>query len=89
MPKYEAPMLGGTTATPKESNLKSWCELYGEEFVDKGIKEAIMWLKTHPKRRKKNLDAYLNNWLRNNHKQRGNVPAPKTDVNKYKFNKED
>ena len=60
----------------QERMIKRWLLLYPIEFIVGSIEEAFVWT-LDTKKKHKSLSLFLNNWLKNNHKNIEEVSVKK------------
>ncbi|MCU0916981.1 MAG: hypothetical protein MUC88_20825 [Planctomycetes bacterium] len=53
--------------------LKNWKDAYPNVNVEAEIRKAHSWLISNPRRRKKNLSRFLNNWIKSASRQPENT----------------
>lgn len=52
-----------------------WSEAYPAVNIQAEIKRAALWLKTNPKKKKKNYERFLTNWLSRKQERGGGMPS--------------
>lgn len=57
------PAIGGEVEI-RESVVAAWAETYPAVDVPATLREIVQWVEAHPTKRKVNVRAFVNNWLK-------------------------